>query len=80
MRNLINARASEDDLRLEARASGMIGMWADGIRKVLKGTVAFEELLRVAEPDPVAVRQDHAEFTTAVPQVSKAAASAVGHA
>jgi general secretion pathway protein E len=51
LRSLINARASEAQLREAARVAGTRSMFEDGMRKVLAGTVAYEELLRVAEPD-----------------------------
>ena len=51
LRHLITSRASEAELREAARATGTDSLFADGMRKVLKGTVAYEELLRVAEPE-----------------------------
>ena len=51
LRHLITSRASEAELREAARAAGTDSLFADGMRKVLKGAVAYEELLRVAEPD-----------------------------
>ncbi len=51
LRALITARASEEELRREAWAAGMTCLFQDGLSKVLDGVVAYEELLRVAEPD-----------------------------
>jgi general secretion pathway protein E len=51
MRQLITARASEAELREAARVAGSRSLFRDGLRKVLNHTVAYEELLRVAEPD-----------------------------
>jgi type IV pilus assembly protein PilB len=49
LRHLITARASEAELREAARAAGWTSLFEDGLRKVLEGKVAYEELLRVAE-------------------------------
>jgi type II secretory ATPase GspE/PulE/Tfp pilus assembly ATPase PilB-like protein len=49
LRQLIIARASEAQLREAARAAGWRSLFEDGLSKVLGGTVAYEELLRVAE-------------------------------
>ncbi|OLC75954.1 MAG: hypothetical protein AUH72_19720 [Acidobacteria bacterium 13_1_40CM_4_65_8] len=49
LRQLITARASEAQLREAARTTGWHSLFEDGMRKVLEGTVAYEELLRVAE-------------------------------
>lgn len=51
LRHLITSRASEAELREAARAAGTDSLFEDGMRKVLKGTVAYEELRRVAEPE-----------------------------
>jgi len=51
LRALINDRASEADLRACARGEGARSLFQDGARKVLDGTIALEELKRVAEPD-----------------------------
>jgi general secretion pathway protein E len=51
LRHLITSRASEAELREAARTAGTESLFEDGMRKVLKGAVAYEELLRVAEPD-----------------------------
>jgi type II secretory ATPase GspE/PulE/Tfp pilus assembly ATPase PilB-like protein len=51
MRQLITGRASEAELRGAARAAGSRSLFREGLRKVLNHTVAYEELLRVAEPD-----------------------------
>jgi general secretion pathway protein E len=53
VRHLITARASEAQLREAARAAGTASLFEDGLRKVLGGTVSYEELLRVAEPEGV---------------------------
>jgi type II secretory ATPase GspE/PulE/Tfp pilus assembly ATPase PilB-like protein len=49
LRSLITARASETQLREQARVAGWRSLFEDGMRKVLEGTVSYEELLRVAE-------------------------------
>lgn len=46
----INRRASEEKLRDQARTEGMTTMFQSGVRKVLEGIVAYEELLRVTQP------------------------------
>jgi general secretion pathway protein E len=51
LRHLITSRATEAELREAARAAGTDSLFEDGLRKVLKGTVSYEELLRVAEPE-----------------------------
>ena len=51
MRQLTTSRASEAELHQTARAAGSRSLFQDGLRKVLNQTVAYEELLRVAEPD-----------------------------
>ncbi|PYO00979.1 MAG: type II secretion system protein GspE [Candidatus Rokuibacteriota bacterium] len=48
---LISDRGSEAELRACARAEGARSLFQDGVRKVLDGTIALEELKRVAEPD-----------------------------
>ena len=53
MRHLITDRASEAELREASRSAGSRSLFQDGLRKVLQHTVAYEELLRVAEPDEV---------------------------
>ena len=50
LRHLITNRASEAELRAAARAAGSMSLFEDGLRKVLTGAVAYDELLRVAEP------------------------------
>jgi uncharacterized OB-fold protein len=47
LRRLISARASEDQLRDAAIASGMISLGEDGLAKVKSGVTTAEELLRV---------------------------------
>ena len=49
LRHLITSRASEAELRACAHAAGSTALFNDGLRKVLGGTVAYDELLRVAE-------------------------------
>jgi general secretion pathway protein E len=51
IRHLITTRASEAELREAARTAGTDSLFQDGMRKVLAGTVSYEELLRVAEPE-----------------------------
>jgi type II secretory ATPase GspE/PulE/Tfp pilus assembly ATPase PilB-like protein len=51
LRHLITSRASEAELREAARAAGTASLFEDGLRKVMKGIVSYEELLRVAEPE-----------------------------
>jgi len=54
LRHLITSRASEAELRTCAHAAGSTPLFHDGLRKVLGGTVAYDELLRVAEaPAPL---------------------------
>src|SRR5439155_19851442 len=50
LRHLITSRASEAELREAARSAGSTSLFEDGLRKVLGGTVAYDELLRVDEP------------------------------
>jgi general secretion pathway protein E len=50
LRHLITNQASEAELREAARAEGGTSLFDDGLRKVLGGTIAYDELLRVAEP------------------------------
>ncbi len=52
LRHLITNRASEAELRTATRAAGTTSLFEDGLVKVLAGTVAYDELLRVAEPPP----------------------------
>ena len=51
LRRLIGARAAETELRRAARRAGVRSMFRDGLRRVWAGEVAYEELLRVAEPE-----------------------------
>jgi len=54
LRHLITSRASEAELRACAHAAGSTPLFHDGLRKVLGGAVAYDELLRVAEaPAPL---------------------------
>jgi len=50
LRHLITTRASEAELREAAGAAGTTSLFEDGLRKVLAGTVSYDELLRVTEP------------------------------
>ncbi len=43
------AKASETDLRIEARASGYAPMFVAGLEKALAGDVALEEVTRALE-------------------------------
>ncbi len=56
MRHLITNRGSEAELRQASRSVGSRSLYQDGLRKVFNHTVAYEELLRVAEPDEVAAK------------------------
>lgn len=47
-RDLINAKASADEIRKSAREQGMLTIKQDGIQKVLSGLTTVEELMRVA--------------------------------
>ena len=49
--DLIMAKTSEGDLRREAKTAGYIPMFAAGLRKVIAGEVALEEITRVIEFD-----------------------------
>ena len=51
LRQLVSNRASEAELRDAARAAGARSLFEDGLGKVLNHTVAYEELLRVAQPE-----------------------------
>ena len=51
MRQLITSRGTEAALREATRSVGSRSLFQDGLRKVLSHAVAYEELLRVAEPD-----------------------------
>jgi type II secretory ATPase GspE/PulE/Tfp pilus assembly ATPase PilB-like protein len=51
MRQLITSRGTEAALCEATRSVGSRSLFQDGLRKVLSHTVAYEELLRVAEPD-----------------------------
>ena len=51
MRALIINRASEAQLREAAHAADFSSMFQDGLAKVRDGQVAYDELLRVTEPD-----------------------------
>jgi type II secretory ATPase GspE/PulE/Tfp pilus assembly ATPase PilB-like protein len=54
LRRLIGARATETELRRAARRAGVKSLFRDGLRRVWSGEVAYEELLRVAEPERTA--------------------------
>jgi type II secretory ATPase GspE/PulE/Tfp pilus assembly ATPase PilB-like protein len=51
IRSLIINQASEAELRHAAKEAGVGSMYEDGFKKVRAGTIAYEELLRVVEPD-----------------------------
>ncbi len=51
LRDLIMAKTSEGDLRREAKTAGHIPMFTAGLRKVIAGEVALEEITRVIEFD-----------------------------
>ena len=48
IRELINRKASHDELAAAARAEGMITIRQDGIAKALQGLTTVEEVMRVA--------------------------------
>jgi type II secretory ATPase GspE/PulE/Tfp pilus assembly ATPase PilB-like protein len=49
VRELVNSRASSDELNKKAREQGMQSMLEDGLEKVLNGETTLEEVLRVAK-------------------------------
>ena len=49
IRELAFAGSSTQDLRKAALAQGMVGLYDDGIAKVLKGITTLEEIFRVAK-------------------------------
>jgi len=51
IRNSIMSRASTDEIRKLARASGMTTLKEDGMRKIEEGVTTAEEVLRVTEED-----------------------------
>ena len=51
LRSLIIARASEAELREAAHSDDFPSMFQDGLVKVADGQVAYDELMRVTEPD-----------------------------
>ena len=51
LRALIINRASEAEMREAAHSAEFPSMFQDGLRKVADGQVAYDELMRVAEPD-----------------------------
>ena len=51
IRNLIVAKSSMEELRKQAKASGMTSLKEDGIRKALEGLTTVEEVLRVTEDE-----------------------------
>lgn len=51
LRALVINRASEAELRHAAHANDFASMFQDGLTKVADGQVAYEELIRVIEPD-----------------------------
>ncbi|SMD06638.1 GspE/PulE family protein [Sporomusa malonica] len=48
IRELINQRASADEIAIEAKNQGMVSMRQDGIYKALAGLTTVEEVMRVA--------------------------------
>jgi len=55
LRMLINDKASDPELRACARRDGARSLFQDGFQKVLDGSIALEELKRVAEPDAAGI-------------------------
>ena len=51
LRSLVISRASEADFREAAHSDDFPSMFQDGLGKVADGQVAYEELMRVTEPD-----------------------------
>ena len=51
LRSLIITRASEAELREAAHSDDFPSMFQDGLVKVADGQVAYDELMRVTEPD-----------------------------
>ena len=55
LRMMINDKASDPELRACSRRNGARSLFQDGFQKVIDGTIALEELKRVAEPDATSV-------------------------
>ena len=51
IRNLIVSKSSMEELRKQAKVSGMTSLKEDGIRKALEGATTIEEVLRVTEDE-----------------------------
>jgi type II secretory ATPase GspE/PulE/Tfp pilus assembly ATPase PilB-like protein len=51
IRNLIVTQASVDDIRKQARLSGMVSLREDGLRKIRDGITTIEEVLRVTREE-----------------------------
>ena len=51
MKELIMRNTSIHAVKSLARHEGMVTLWESGVKKVLKGSVSLEELMRVARPD-----------------------------
>ena len=51
VRNLIIAKKSADEIRNEARSSGMVTLMEDGIGKIQAGLTTVEEVLRVTQEE-----------------------------
>jgi type IV pilus assembly protein PilB len=51
IRNMMLRKASSEEIRKEALSAGMVSLKADGIKKVMQGIAAVEEVLRVAEEE-----------------------------
>jgi len=49
LEEIINTNLTEGEIIKEAKRQGMVTMKQDGIYKVLKGEVAFEEMMRIVE-------------------------------
>jgi general secretion pathway protein E len=71
VRALVINRASEAELRQAAHSDDCPSMFQDGLAKVADGQVAFEELMRVTEPDrPPAAEPSLAAPLAALPKGS----------
>lgn len=51
MKELVMRNTSIHAVKSLARQEGMVTLWESGVKKVLKGLVSLEELMRVARPD-----------------------------
>ncbi len=70
LRALIVNRASEAELRQAAISDDFPSMFQDGLAKVADGRVAYEELMRVTEPDRPRVEEAPAQTAVAMPKPS----------